>query len=185
MLTRKIKTIVKWSAITFISCCYFIALFFAKRNFSDFTETESRRVSSSMTIGEYHNAVSIAQVNSGVIDEVGFFGFFICIALILFIFKKNDTIQTKRNGSMFFLRWGGIIFILSCYLIGVFISLQPMSVFMENETLQLSNPVSAQVYSYSLQQIKEASDRIFYGYVYGFLVCMPLITILFKKVRTT
>ncbi len=88
MLTNKRKTIIRWSGILFVSCCYFIVLHFANRSFLSFIEKESTRVSDSMTIGEYHNAINIVQAQSEIIDEVGFLGFFICTALILFIFKK-------------------------------------------------------------------------------------------------
>lgn len=84
---------------------------------------------------------------------------------------------------MCLLRWGSILFVLFCYLVWLFIALQPMSVFMENETLQLSKIVSAEGYSSSLRQIKDATESVFDGYVYGFLVCVPLILLLFKKVR--
>ncbi|AIA70470.1 hypothetical protein KCQ_19592 [Pectobacterium atrosepticum ICMP 1526] len=88
MLTNKRKTIVRWSGIMFVSCCYFIVLHFSKRSFFSLIEKESMRVSGAMTISEYSNAINIVQVQSEVIDKVGFLGFFICIALILFIFKK-------------------------------------------------------------------------------------------------
>ncbi|CAG74428.1 putative membrane protein [Pectobacterium atrosepticum SCRI1043] len=89
----------------------------------------------------------------------------------------------RGNRSMCFLRWGSILFVLFCYLVWLFISLQPMSVFMENETLQFSNSVSAERYSSSLRQIKDATESVFDGYVYGFLVCVPVILLLFKKIR--
>lgn len=89
MKINKMKTIARWSTIIVVSSCYFIALFFAKIYFSNFIEKESMKIPNSMTIGEYHNAVNIVQAKAGVIDEVGFFGFFICITLILFIFKKT------------------------------------------------------------------------------------------------
>ncbi|RYC47944.1 hypothetical protein [Pectobacterium zantedeschiae] len=88
MLTNKRKTIVRWFGILFVSFCYFIALHFAKSLFFSFIEKESMRVSGVMTISEYSNAINIVQTQSELIDEVGFLGFFISIALILVIFKK-------------------------------------------------------------------------------------------------
>jgi len=81
------------------------------------------------------------------------------------------------------LRWGGICLVSLCYFIGLALATFSFSAFSENESMQFSNPVPLNVYHASIDSILQATGIVFDAAIYGFLICVPLILLIFKKVR--
>ncbi|EPA0111299.1 hypothetical protein ACLETS_11420 [Enterobacter ludwigii] len=87
-MTNRSKTVFRWGGIVIVSLCYFIALVLSTFSFSAFSESESMRLSGPIPLKEYHASIdSIIQATDDVVN-VAFFGFMICVPLILIIFKK-------------------------------------------------------------------------------------------------
>lgn len=81
------------------------------------------------------------------------------------------------------LRWGGICLVSLCYFIGLALATFSFSAFSENESMQFSNPVPLNEYHASVEAILQATGIVFDAAIYGFLICVPLILLIFKKVR--
>ena len=88
---------------------------------------------------------------------------------------------TNRTKTIF--RWGGIVIVSLCYFIGLALATFSFSAFSENESMQFSNPVPLNEYHASIDSILQATDIVFDAAIYGFVICVPLILLIFKKVR--
>lgn len=49
--------------------------------------------------------------------------------------------------------------------------------------MQFSNPVPLNEYHASIDSILQATDIVFDAAIYGFAICVPLILLIFKKIR--
>lgn len=88
---------------------------------------------------------------------------------------------TSRTKTI--LRWGGIGIVSFCYFIGLALATFSFSAFSENESMQFSNPVPLNEYHASIDSILQATGIVFYVAIYGFVISVPLILLIFKKVR--
>ncbi|WP_458023046.1 hypothetical protein, partial [Kosakonia sp. BK9b] len=68
------------------------------------------------------------------------------------------------------------------YFLGLFIASQAFSIFFENQLL-VSNPVPLKEYYQAVDSLAEATNGVFDAAVYGFVISVPLILLIFKKVR--
>lgn len=93
-----------------------------------------------------------------------------------------ETLINTNSGIKFFLRWGGIFIVSLGYFFGLFVASQAFAVFSENQTL-VSNPVPLKEYYQAVDSLGQATSGVFYVAIYGFAVCVPLILLIFKKVR--
>ncbi|QCR37276.1 hypothetical protein C1N62_14910 [Nissabacter sp. SGAir0207] len=82
-----------------------------------------------------------------------------------------------------FLRWSGIFIVSLCYFLGLFIASQSFAVFLESQSLLLSNPISMNTYNQAMDSLIQATDRVFDAAIYGFAICVPFILFIFKKIR--
>ena len=89
--------------------------------------------------------------------------------------------MTSRAKTIF--RWGGISIVSFFYFIGLALATFSFSAFSENESMQFSNPVPLNEYHASIDSILQATGIVFDAAIYGFAICVPLILIIFKKVR--
>lgn len=89
--------------------------------------------------------------------------------------------MTSRTKTVF--RWGGIVIVSLCYFFGLSLATFSFSAFSENESMQFSNPVPLNEYHASIDSILQATDIFFDAAIYGFMICVPLILLIFKKVR--
>lgn len=87
---------------------------------------------------------------------------------------------TSRTKSI--LRWGGICIVSLGYFFGLFIASQAFAVFSENQTL-VSNPVPLKEYYQAVDSLTQAANGVFDAAIYGFVIGVPLILLIFKKVR--
>lgn len=90
------------------------------------------------------------------------------------------TLTTKVKS---FLRWGAISLVVFCYFLGLLVASQSFVVFSENQSLLFSNPIPLNVYNRAIDALLQATDRVFEAATYGFAICVPLIILIFKKVR--
>jgi len=81
------------------------------------------------------------------------------------------------------LRWVGICIVSLCYFTGLALATFSFSAFSENESMQFSNPIPLNEYHASIDSILQATDIVFDAAIYGFAICVPLILLIFKKVR--
>ncbi|MFE4111900.1 hypothetical protein [Kosakonia sp. YIM B13611] len=89
--------------------------------------------------------------------------------------------MTSRAKTIF--RWGGISIVSFFYFICLALATFSFSAFSENESMQFSNPVPLNEYHASIDSILQATGIVFDAAIYGFAICVPLILIIFKKVR--
>lgn len=89
--------------------------------------------------------------------------------------------MTSRTKTL--IRWGGICLVSLCYFFGLALATLSFSAFSENESMQFSNPVPLNEYHASIDSILQATDIVFDAAIYGFAICVPLILLIFKKVR--
>ncbi|QCZ27731.1 hypothetical protein FHN83_14265 [Leclercia adecarboxylata] len=89
--------------------------------------------------------------------------------------------MTSRTKTV--LRWGGICLVSLCYFIGLALATFSFSAFSERESMRFSNPVPLNEYHASVDSILQATDIVFNAAIYGFVICVPLILLIFKKVR--
>lgn len=87
---------------------------------------------------------------------------------------------TSRTKSI--LRWGGICIVSLGYFLGLFIASQAFEVFSENQNL-VSNPVPLNEYYQAVDSLAQATNGVFDAAIYGFVIGVPLILLIFKKVR--
>ncbi|MTD39575.1 hypothetical protein GIX45_13330 [Erwinia sp. CPCC 100877] len=80
-------------------------------------------------------------------------------------------------------RWGGIGIVSLCYFIALAMATFSLSAFIENESMQFSNPVPFNEYHAAINSLLQATDIVFNAAIYGFVICVPLILLIFKKVR--
>lgn len=81
------------------------------------------------------------------------------------------------------LRWVGIGVVSLCYYIALVASTSSFSAFGEKESMLFSGPISLEEHQASINSIMQATDDVFSVAVYGFLICVPIILLIFKKVR--
>jgi len=81
------------------------------------------------------------------------------------------------------LRGVGICIVSLCYFTGLALATFSFSAFSENESMQFSNPIPLNEYHASIDSILKATDIVFDAAIYGFAICVPLILLIFKKVR--
>ncbi|MGX5085710.1 hypothetical protein [Enterobacter sp. UPMP2052] len=89
--------------------------------------------------------------------------------------------MTTKTKTLF--RWGGICIVSLCYFIGLALATFSFSAFSENESMQFSNPIPLNEYHASIDSILQATGIVFDAAIYGFAICVPLILLIFKKVR--
>ncbi len=86
------------------------------------------------------------------------------------------------NRSKAILRWGGIGIVSLGYFLGLFVASQAFAVFSENQTL-VSDPVPLKDYYQAVDSLAQATSGVFDAAIYGFVIGVPLILLIFKKVR--
>lgn len=91
--------------------------------------------------------------------------------------------MTLTSRTKTIIRWGGIGVFTLCYFSGLLIGMQSFTIFSENQTLVFSNPVPLNEYYQAIDSLEEAADQLFNAAIYGFIICVPLILLIFKKVR--
>ncbi|PRD15985.1 hypothetical protein [Pantoea coffeiphila] len=90
--------------------------------------------------------------------------------------------MTLTSRTKTILRWGGICIVSLGYFLGLFIASQAFEVFSENQNL-VSNPVPLNEYYQAVDSLAQATNGVFDAAIYGFVIGVPLILIIFKKVR--
>lgn len=90
--------------------------------------------------------------------------------------------MTLTNRTKTILRWGGICIVSLGYFLGLFVASQAFAVFSENQTL-VSNPVPIKEYYQAVDSLVQATSGVFDAAIYGFVIGVPLILLIFKKVR--
>lgn len=88
-----------------------------------------------------------------------------------------------RNRTKTLLRWGSIGIVFLGYFFALTMATISFSAFSENQSVQFSNPVPLNEYRAAIDSLIEATDTVFDVALYGFLICMALILLIFKKVR--
>lgn len=88
---------------------------------------------------------------------------------------------TSRTKTV--LRWGGIGTVSLCYFIVLVMASFSFSAFSENQSMQYSNPVPLSEYQAAIDSLIQATGIVFDAAIYGFGICVPLILLIFKKVR--
>jgi len=68
------------------------------------------------------------------------------------------------------------------YFFGLFVASQAFAIFSENQTL-VSNPVPLKEYYQAVDSLAQATSGVFDAAIYGFVIGVPLILLIFKKVR--
>ena len=91
--------------------------------------------------------------------------------------------MTMTSKTKTLLRWVGICIVSLCYFTGLALATFSFSAFSENESMQFSNPIPLNEYHASIDSILQATDIVFDAAIYGFAICVPLILLIFKKVR--
>lgn len=91
--------------------------------------------------------------------------------------------MTMTSKTKTLLRWVGICIVSLCYFTGLALATFSFSAFSENESMKFSNPVPLNKYHASIDSILQATDIVFDAAIYGFAICVPLILLIFKKVR--
>ncbi len=89
--------------------------------------------------------------------------------------------MTSRTKTV--LRWGGIAIVSLCYFVALALSTFSFSAFSESESMRFSGPIPLKEYQASIDSIMQATDGIFTVALFGFAICVPLILLIFKKVR--
>ena len=89
--------------------------------------------------------------------------------------------MTNRTKTLF--RWGGIVIVSLCYLTALVLSTFSFSAFSEIESMRFSGPIPLKEYQASIHSIMQATDDVFTVALFGFAICVPLILLIFKKVR--
>ncbi len=81
------------------------------------------------------------------------------------------------------LRWSGISIVALCYFITLIASTFAYSAFSERESVQFYGPIPLKEYKASIDSLMQATDGVFSVALFGFAICVPLILLIFKKVR--
>jgi len=89
--------------------------------------------------------------------------------------------MTNRTKTIF--RWGGIVIVSLCYFIALALSTFSFSAFSESESMRFSGLIPLKEYQASIDSIMQATDGVFTVALFGFVICVPLILLIFKKVR--
>ena len=89
--------------------------------------------------------------------------------------------MTNRTKTVF--RWGGIVIVSLCYFIALVLSTFSFSAFSESESMRFSGPIPLKEYHASIDSIMQATDGVFTVALFGSAICVPLILLIFKKVR--
>ena len=82
-----------------------------------------------------------------------------------------------------FLRWGGIGAVSFCYFLALVMTTFSFSALSENESMRFTSPVPSNEYHAVIDSLVQATDLVFEVAMYGFIICVPLILFIFKKVR--
>lgn len=90
--------------------------------------------------------------------------------------------MTLTSRTKTILRWGGIFIVSLGYFFGLFVASQAFAVFSENQNL-VSNPVPLKEYYQAIDSLTQATNGVFDVAIYGFVIGVPLILLIFKKVR--
>ncbi|MCL6742440.1 MULTISPECIES: hypothetical protein [Kosakonia] len=90
--------------------------------------------------------------------------------------------MTLTSRTKTILRWGGICFVTLSYFFALFVAFQAFAIFSENQTI-VSNPVPLKEYYQAVDSLMQATNGVFNVAFFGFAICVPLILIIFKKVR--
>ena len=87
------------------------------------------------------------------------------------------------NSTKTILRWAGIAVVSLCYFITLVASTFTFSAFRERESMRFYGPIPLKEYKASIDSIMQATDGVFTVALFGFAICVPLILLIFKKVR--
>ena len=88
-----------------------------------------------------------------------------------------------NKNNKYIIRWGFISLVVICYFFGLIGASFSLSAFIENQSMQISDPVSVGEYSETIDSLMKATDNIFYVATIGFIICVPLILLIFNRVR--
>ncbi|QGR05678.1 hypothetical protein CTZ24_04345 [Pantoea phytobeneficialis] len=91
--------------------------------------------------------------------------------------------MTLTKKTKFILRWGGIMILSISYFLSLIIASISYSDIYENLTLQQSDFVPLTEYWATIEYMIEYINLILDIAFLGFIICVPLILIIFKKVR--
>ncbi|QOV63308.1 hypothetical protein [Kosakonia pseudosacchari] len=90
--------------------------------------------------------------------------------------------MTVTSRTKTILRWGGICIVCLGYFLGLFVASQAFTIFSENQTL-VSNPVPLKEHYQAIDSLMHATNVVYNASFFGFAICVPLILLIFKKVR--
>ncbi|OMQ23016.1 hypothetical protein [Serratia oryzae] len=91
--------------------------------------------------------------------------------------------MTLINKKKFILRWSLIGVVSLGYFLGLAVASLSFSAFYENQSMQLSGPIPLNEYFQAIDSVVKATDNVLKAAIFGFLICVSLILIIFKKVR--
>lgn len=88
MLTNKMKIIIRWCGIIFVSLGYYFWIAIAAMSFGHISEKESVLLSGPISLEQHQAVVASLREATGVVFDAAIWGFLVCVSLILLIFKK-------------------------------------------------------------------------------------------------
>ncbi|QGR05675.1 hypothetical protein CTZ24_04330 [Pantoea phytobeneficialis] len=91
--------------------------------------------------------------------------------------------MTLTNKTKFFLRWSGIGIVSIFYFLGLMISSFSYSDIYDKQSMQLTKTIPVTEHWAITESLIESLNVIINTAFLGFIICVPLILIIFKKVR--
>ncbi|WP_447780555.1 hypothetical protein [Aeromonas veronii] len=88
MLSSKVKTIIRWAAITFICLGYYFWLGLALLSFGHISEKESVLLSDPIPLSQHKAIVESLMDASNALSSAAGWGFLVCVSLVLIVFSK-------------------------------------------------------------------------------------------------
>lgn len=143
--------------------------------------TPVRITNSSRSVNTNGSGISFALVNCTPPKQ--------CLQLVRFLHIQVKILAVFLESMMMInltrsiLRWGGIITVSLCYLITLVASTFSFSAFTERESMRFTGPISLKEYHTAIDLLMQATDGVFNVALFGFAICVPLILLIFKKVR--
>lgn len=81
------------------------------------------------------------------------------------------------------LRWAGIALVSLCYYLWLGVASTSFGHIAEKESVIGTGPVSLEYHRAMMDAVMQATGVVFDAASFGFLICVPLILIIFHKVR--
>ena len=81
------------------------------------------------------------------------------------------------------LRWAGMVLVSLGYYLWLGVASTSFGHIAEKESVNLTGPVSLEYHRAIIEAVMQATGVVFDAATFGFLVCVPLILIIFHKVR--